>query len=135
MNMGRRNSGLLEDLLTLLSKLPWWISVIVSAMVYIFLKWILPTIQFDSVLSKSFAQSLPNVAGYIAFIFLLPAFVSFFNSWRKKQSFNNQFDDQEDLVNICPRCGNQLVERTAKKSGRKFYGCSSYPRCKFTKDY
>ena len=35
---------------------------------------------------------------------------------------------------ICPRCGNVLVERTAKRgiyAGNKFYGCSNYPRCKY----
>lgn len=36
----------------------------------------------------------------------------------------------------CPRCGNKLVVRTAKrgsKIGSKFYGCTSYPRCQYTK--
>ncbi len=35
---------------------------------------------------------------------------------------------------ICPRCGGQLVLRTAKTgtyAGNQFYGCSNYPRCKF----
>lgn len=34
--------------------------------------------------------------------------------------------------NICPRCGKPLVERTSK-SGNTFWGCSGYPKCKFTK--
>lgn len=36
----------------------------------------------------------------------------------------------------CPKCGAQLVERTAKQGsnvGNKFLGCRNYPRCKFTK--
>ncbi len=39
--------------------------------------------------------------------------------------------------NICPLCGGKLVERTAKTgayAGRKFYGCSNYPKCRFTKN-
>ncbi len=39
---------------------------------------------------------------------------------------------------ICPRCGGKLVLRTAKKganSGNQFYGCSNYPKCKYTKNY
>ena len=32
--------------------------------------------------------------------------------------------------NICPRCGSSLVLR--KGLGKKFYGCSNYPKCKFT---
>lgn len=35
--------------------------------------------------------------------------------------------------NICPRCGKELVLRSGKFS--KFYGCSNYPNCKFTKPY
>lgn len=38
--------------------------------------------------------------------------------------------------NLCPRCGNELVVKVAKKGankGNKFYGCSSYPKCRFTK--
>ncbi len=38
---------------------------------------------------------------------------------------------------ICPKCGNKLVLRTAKKgpnAGNKFYGCSGYPGCKYIKN-
>jgi restriction system protein len=37
---------------------------------------------------------------------------------------------------VCPHCGSALVERTARsgaKAGSKFLGCTSYPRCRFTK--
>ena len=39
---------------------------------------------------------------------------------------------EENLV--CPRCGGQLILRTAKKgnnAGNQFYGCSNYPRCRY----
>jgi endogenous inhibitor of DNA gyrase (YacG/DUF329 family) len=32
---------------------------------------------------------------------------------------------------ICPKCGGNLVNRTSKKSGRPFKGCSNFPRCRF----
>ncbi len=35
--------------------------------------------------------------------------------------------------NKCPRCGNNLVER--KGQFGSFFGCKSYPKCKFTKKY
>ena len=38
----------------------------------------------------------------------------------------------------CPQCGSSLVLRTAKKgptAGSRFWGCSSFPRCKYTKAY
>ena len=37
---------------------------------------------------------------------------------------------------ICPRCGAELVVRTSRngiKAGAKFWGCSNYPNCKYTK--
>ena len=43
---------------------------------------------------------------------------------------------EKDISNeICPKCGGKLVLRTATKgpnAGSKFYGCSNYPKCKFT---
>ena len=38
---------------------------------------------------------------------------------------------------ICPRCGSELVVRTAKKGanvGNIFYGCSNFPRCRFVRN-
>lgn len=43
-----------------------------------------------------------------------------------------QADEGGDL--ICPKCGNKLVLRLAKKgdnAGNKFYGCSSFPKCRY----
>ena len=45
-------------------------------------------------------------------------------------------DDKALETTLCPRCGSDLVLRTARrgaKQGSKFYGCSSYPRCRFTR--
>lgn len=35
-------------------------------------------------------------------------------------------------VHKCPYCNGHLVERINKKNHTKFYGCSNYPRCKYT---
>jgi len=32
----------------------------------------------------------------------------------------------------CPMCGQTVVQRKAKKTGRVFYGCSAWPGCQFT---
>ncbi len=38
----------------------------------------------------------------------------------------------EDEVTVpCPKCGSKLVKRVSKKSGKKFYGCTNYPKCDF----
>jgi restriction system protein len=40
------------------------------------------------------------------------------------------------LANACPQCGAELVVRTAQRGphpGQKFWGCSDFPKCRFTK--
>lgn len=43
---------------------------------------------------------------------------------------------QHNEEEICPRCGNKLVRRIAKRgnhAGNQFYGCSAYPKCRYIK--
>jgi len=54
------------------------------------------------------------------------------DSASKKSTVKREF--KNDLY--CPRCGNDLIIRTARRgqnAGSQFYGCMSYPRCKYTK--
>ena len=47
-----------------------------------------------------------------------------------------KIDKEEDNL-VCPRCGGQLVLRTAKKgdnAGNQFYGCSSFPKCRYIRN-
>jgi len=42
---------------------------------------------------------------------------------------------EKESTSICPKCGSDLVLRVAKQGvnkGNKFYGCSSYPKCRHT---
>lgn len=41
-------------------------------------------------------------------------------------------DKEDNTINICPYCGEDLVKRIARKGyreGKEFWGCSSYPKC------
>jgi len=43
-----------------------------------------------------------------------------------------------DTTKHCPKCGSQMVLRTATKgpgSGEQFWGCTAYPRCRYTMPY
>ena len=54
---------------------------------------------------------------------------------KKSASKSEYFDDFQSLK--CPKCGGSLVLRTTKKGenvGNQFYGCSNYPKCKYTKN-
>lgn len=44
---------------------------------------------------------------------------------------------EREARGVCPRCGADLVERTAKSgpnAGSKFLGCSRYPECHYTRN-
>ncbi len=51
------------------------------------------------------------------------------------EDINKRLDVNEILdKKICPRCGSELVLRTAKRgayAGEQFYGCSSFPKCRY----
>lgn len=43
-------------------------------------------------------------------------------------------DAKAEDNHVCPRCGGQLILRTAKKgdnAGNQFYGCSNFPKCRY----
>ena len=48
---------------------------------------------------------------------------------------DNPCDNRRNIVTKsdvpCPKCGSDLVQRRARKSGRPFWGCASYPECDF----
>lgn len=53
-----------------------------------------------------------------------------------KQKHIEQIEQKQNNTVICPRCGGKLILRMAKNGptkGRWFYGCSNYPRCKYTR--
>lgn len=56
----------------------------------------------------------------------------------KKPDFKKENNTQKVKVGmVCPWCGNDLVLRTARNGvhrGRQFYGCSSYPKCRYIKN-
>lgn len=40
---------------------------------------------------------------------------------------------RDNDVTKCPRCGSKMIERTNRKTGQSFFGCSRYPKCKGTR--
>lgn len=50
----------------------------------------------------------------------------------------NNTPDVEDEVLKCPKCGGELVLKTAqrgKNAGNRFYGCSNYPHCRYIRNF
>ncbi len=50
------------------------------------------------------------------------------------QSIRNEeiVKHEKELAGVCPKCGGGLVEKNGKYG--KFYGCSNWPKCKYTKN-
>lgn len=50
----------------------------------------------------------------------------------RKEHISNIRETQKSVENnICPRCGQKLILREGKYG--KFYGCTNYPKCRYTK--
>ena len=49
-----------------------------------------------------------------------------------KQNVKDRQDRAKNLIRqgVCPQCGGQLVLRNGRYGS--FYGCSNFPKCKFT---
>jgi len=43
-------------------------------------------------------------------------------------------EDDPELSATCEKCGSKMVVKFDRRSGRKFLGCSAFPRCKHTVD-
>lgn len=54
----------------------------------------------------------------------------------RQNTTSSSWFESENLF-VCPKCGGDLVVRIVKKGpniGRQFYGCSNYPKCKYTRN-
>lgn len=78
-----------DNILVLLSHLPWWVSICVGIATYIGLKFVIPSITFENPFFKGLSQAAPKLA-LVSLIFLLPAAFSAFESIRKRRLLDQQ---------------------------------------------
>lgn len=86
--MARKRDGLIE----LLTEVPWWVSVVVAGAIYIGMRWILPSIEFQGLMLKSIAASTPKAAWFFALPFLIPGLVSFVKRKQRQQFLDSRSD-------------------------------------------
>jgi len=111
-HMARRNQSLLEDLATL----PWWYSVILAAIVYLLLKFLIPSISFEHPFHRGLAGVLPSLAPVIAGVLLFVACISAFNAWRKGELLKGQ-NSASSLQKINWREFEELVGEAYRRKG------------------
>jgi restriction system protein len=83
--MPRRHSTL-DDLITL----PWWFNLILAAIVYVTLRFWLPTIEFQSPALRGIAGATPILAGLFASVLVFIAAISAYHAWQKGELLNKQ---------------------------------------------
>jgi len=88
--MSRKNTSALDDILTLLTLCPWYVSVMVSGVIYGFLRYYIPTLQPETVFYKAIVQTIPQFAGFFAIVFLVPAPISAIRSFQRKTLLKTQ---------------------------------------------
>ena len=110
--MPRKN----ESIIDILMVLPWWISVITSALAYFILAILLPSIEFQNPYLKGLATGMPHVAPMLALVLLVPAPISAFNAWRKRKLLDTQ-KSVDTIRDLSWREFEQLVGEAYRREG------------------
>lgn len=90
---------------------------------------------FEITFTASMEEGLDEIAeGKKDLLTLLKDFyVPFKAQLEKKKGDTTKISVKEEDYGACPNCGSPLVLRTSKFG--KFYACSAYPKCKYTKPF
>jgi restriction system protein len=110
--MAKRN----ENILDALARCPWWVSVVFSGIVYITLRFIVPTIEFKAPLLNSLTTAAPWLALPLGTVLLLPAPFAFYNSFRKKKLLDKQ-KDLDSIKSLSWREFEELISEAYRRKG------------------
>lgn len=121
---GKKN----ESILDLLALFPWYVSVALSGISYLLLKYFIPTIEIQQkgsadmtyMLFKGLANAAPSLAPIIALILLVPAFISAINSWHKRKLLDKQ-ESINTIRNLKWKEFEELVGEAYRRQGYTVY--------------
>ncbi len=85
-----------DNILNILTSLPWWVAVITATLVYVAMAFLLPLLAGENIFASGLAQAASNLAPYGFLLFLLPVPISLLNSRRKRKLL----DIQQDINSI-----------------------------------
>lgn len=82
-----------KTMLEELAEMPWWVSVVMAALVYVGARWIAPALAGSSVAGKIIHDTSVAIAPYAAILFLIPAPFAALRGWRRGRLFESARDD------------------------------------------
>lgn len=88
--------------------------------------------EYLPLISKTFFKTILDLWQLVLFIIVI-FIVGIYIEVKKtkiKSSIDRVFNNDVELE-TCPECGGNLLKKSGKYG--KFFGCSNYPKCKFTK--
>ena len=111
--MPRRKESFLEFLMVV----PWYVSVIVAASVYLLLAVVLPTLDLShSPVFRGFQVALPELAPVLALVLLAPAPISVFIAWSKRRRLDTQ-KSIDTIRNLSWKEFEELVAEAYRRQG------------------
>ena len=115
--MPRKN----EDLLFVLTLLPWWVSAAIAVVAFLCIAYVFPSVSIESPL-WAFLIPLQSMATYfgtlVAVVFLLPAALSYIDRTRKKRLLDRQ-QNLESVRDLPWRQFEELVAEAFRRDGFK----------------
>jgi restriction system protein len=105
-----------ESVLNQLAVLPWWMTLIIAAIIYPALRFVLPVIPFDNHLISAMTQGISKLAYLILVPLIAVAIFSFFNQLRKGKMLENQ-SGLDSIKNLSWRQFEELVGEVYRRQG------------------
>jgi restriction system protein len=105
-----------ESILNQLAVLPWWITLIIAAIIYPALRFVLPAIPFDNHLISALTQGVSKAAYLILIPLFGVAIFSFLNQLRKGKMLENQ-TGLDSIKNLSWRQFEELVGEVFRRQG------------------
>lgn len=109
--MPKRSNNLLVELTTV----PWWVSVIFAGIVFIGMKFVLPS-MLRGPLFSGVARLSSSWALLVACVFLLPGVISMINAWQKGELLKSQ-TSLSSLLNLSWRAFEEVIGETYRRQG------------------
>ena len=113
-----------DSIFELLIALPWWVSVSASAVAYLALAIVVPSLSIENPFLKGFVLAAPQLAPILGLVLLVPAPLSALQAWRKRKLL----DSQRDLTSIRELSWREFEELVAEAYRRQGYQVAENPR-------